>query len=122
MMKRILICDDDDMWLELNSHRLRTYGYEVVVTNTAVDILEQVGKAAPHLIVMDYQMPMVTGAEATLELKQHEHYKSIPVILYSSTDTIATVAEECGADAFLIKSLDEQLAMLAAEMIGSEGA
>lgn len=116
-MKRILICDDDDIWLEINSHFLQKEGYEVMVVNTAVDITMVVSLAMPDLVVMDYLMPKVNGAEATMALKGHAQCRQIPVILYSSTRDLVEVARECGADAYLLKSADGALAEMVERMV-----
>ena len=116
-MKRILICDDDDMWLELNSHFLQKEGYEVIVVNSAVDITIVVADAMPDLVVMDYLMPKVNGAEATMALKGDAQCRQIPVILYSSTRDLVEVANECGADAYLLKGVDGKLAELVERMV-----
>lgn len=116
-MKRILICDDDDMWLEINSHSLKKEGYEVIAVNSAINITAIVGHARPDLVVMDYQMPKVNGAEATRALKGHAQCRQIPVILYSSTRDIDAVAVECGADAYLLKSVGGALAELVERLV-----
>jgi CheY-like chemotaxis protein len=53
---------------------------------------------------MDHNMPGITGAEAIKELKAHDAYKSIPIVLVSANNDIAELARDAGADAYFLKS------------------
>ena len=79
-MLRILLVEDNEMNRDMLSRRLSRRGYEVV---TAVDGAEGVAlaaSAAPHLILMDMNLPVLDGWEATRQIKAAPDTNAIPVI------------------------------------------
>ena len=81
---RILVVDDNPTNLEVLCVRLNSQGYEVV---TAVDGEKGVAMAAeqrPDLILMDIQLPIVDGYEATRRIKANPDLRHIPIIAVTS--------------------------------------
>jgi two-component system cell cycle response regulator DivK len=79
-MKRILLVEDNDINREMMRRRLQRRGYEVI---EAVDGLEAISKAQterPVIILMDMNLPVLDGWEATSRLKADGATRSIPVI------------------------------------------
>ncbi len=101
--KRILLVDDDIIVRMPYSQALTRNGYEVLTCESAVDITSVIDRFAPHLILMDHQMPEITGADATRHLKEHPAYRHIPIVIFSSVYNIAELAAEAGADAHIAK-------------------
>jgi len=100
---KILIVDDDAMVRRLYHRILTLKGYSVSTSDTAVRIFNTVAEHVPDIIIMDNQMPIVSGTEAIRQLKSSERFRSIPVILFSSVSNISVLAKECGADSHLSK-------------------
>ena len=83
-MTKILIVEDNEMNRDMLSRRLQRRGYEVIM---AVDGAEGVSLAkseSPHLILMDLSLPVLSGWEATQQLKAAPATRAIPVIALSA--------------------------------------
>ncbi|CAN5358469.1 response regulator [soil metagenome] len=79
-MPKILLVEDNPDNRDMLSRRLERKGYEVV---TAVDGADGVGKASsqkPDLILMDIDLPVFDGYEATRRIKAYEVTQAIPII------------------------------------------
>ena len=79
-MSKILLVEDNELNRDMLSRRLIKRGYDVVI---AVDGAEGVALAKaehPDLILMDMSLPVMTGWDATRELKADPDTKTIPVI------------------------------------------
>jgi two-component system cell cycle response regulator DivK len=84
MTKRILVVEDQEDLRAILRDLLTGSGYEVT---EAVDGFEAVAKAQsrrPDLILMDIQLPIVDGYEATRRIKLHPALKGTPIIAVSS--------------------------------------
>ncbi len=104
--KTILIFDDDKTILNIFSIVLDSIGYNVHTSETSHNIIEIVEKVKPDVIIMDNWIPNIGGIKATQILKQHDEFKSIPVIYCSANSNISTLAETAGAEAYLAKPFD----------------
>ena len=83
-MARILVVDDDETTLVIFRAFLSRAGYEV---ETARDGIEGVEKAAilkPDLIILDINMPKMSGFEAARHLKEKPETKGIPIFILTS--------------------------------------
>jgi CheY-like chemotaxis protein len=107
MQKCILIIDDDDDTLQLTSIILERSDYRVeTLDHCSDDLIEQVDKIKPDIILMDLRIPEIGGAEGTLRIKKDERYHTIPVILFSADKDIENVAIQVGAQGALQKPFD----------------
>ncbi len=101
---KILVCDDDDMLLDLLSFRLEARGFEV---STARDGGEAIALAAqaPDAIVLDAMMPVMDGHEVLRRLRSEPSTARIPVIMLTARrgekDIIGAL--ELGANDYLVK-------------------
>lgn len=102
--KRILIVDDDkEICTALTGVLAPFYDCEWVSDSTKAMV--QIENRLPHLILLDFQMPVVMGTEICIRLKAHRTLRNIPVIFISG---VASVDEkihafECGANDFILK-------------------
>ena len=80
MAKRVLVVEDNELNLKLFSDLLRAHGFLVEPVRDGREAVARAREFAPDLIVMDIQMPHVTGYELILELKADEHLRGIPVM------------------------------------------
>ena len=78
--ERILIVDDNTANLALTSALLRHEGYETRTAEDAQEALAVLEAFHPDLILMDIQLPEVSGLEVTKWLKEDEELRSIPVV------------------------------------------
>ena len=80
MSKTILIVEDNDLNMKLFNDLLQAHGYETVQTMDGRDVLKLAQEHRPDLIIMDIQLPEISGLEVTKMLKADDELKSIPVI------------------------------------------
>lgn len=80
MAKKILIVEDNDLNMKLFNDLLQAHGYETVQTVDGRDALKLVREHSPDLILMDIQLPEISGLEVTKMIKADDDLKDIPVI------------------------------------------
>lgn len=106
MGKRILIIDDSKVVLTVMSDILAGAGYRVSTAEEVVYCNDLIYcKTPPDLILMDINMPLMSGGQKTRIIKNRPKSSHIPVILVSSLgeSALQTIAADCGADGYLVK-------------------
>ena len=76
----ILIVEDNDLNMKLFHDLLEAHGYETLQTKDGLDALRLARQFHPDLILMDIQLPEVSGLEVTKWIKEDDELKMIPVI------------------------------------------
>ncbi len=79
-MKTVLIVEDNDLNMKLFHDLLEAHGYNTIQTKDGMEALSLAREHMPDLILMDIQLPEVSGLEVTKWIKEDEALKSIPVI------------------------------------------
>ncbi len=80
MAKTILIVEDNELNMKLFHDLLEAQGYETIQSRDGMEALKLARTHRPDLILMDIQLPEVSGLEVTKWLKEDDELKSIPVI------------------------------------------
>ena len=80
MSKTILIVEDNDLNMKLLNDLLQAHGYCTLQTMGGRDVVKIARDHNPDLILMDIQLPEISGLELTKMLKADNDLKSIPVI------------------------------------------
>ena len=80
MTKTVLIVEDNELNMKLFHDLLEAHGYATVQTRNGVEVMNLAREHRPDLILMDIQLPEVSGLEVTRWLKDDEELRSIPVI------------------------------------------
>ena len=80
MTKTVLIVEDNELNMKLFSDLLEAHGYATLKTANGIDAIEIARAHKPDLILMDIQLPEVSGLDVTRWLKEDDELKSIPVI------------------------------------------
>lgn len=80
MTKTVLIVEDNELNMKLFNDLLEANGYKTLQSRNGVAAVDLARKHKPHLILMDIQLPEVSGLEVTAWLKQDEELKHIPVV------------------------------------------
>ncbi len=78
--KLVLIVEDNDLNMKLFRDLLQAHGYRTMHTRDGREVLDLVRQYRPSLIIMDIQLPEVSGLEVTKWLKEDAELKSVPVI------------------------------------------
>src|SRR5262249_12414691 len=80
MTKTVLIVEDNELNMKLFHDLLEAHGYQTVDTRNGIEALELARRYRPDLILMDIQLPEVSGLEVTKWLKDDPDLKAIPVV------------------------------------------
>lgn len=78
--KTVLIVEDNELNMKLFHDLLDVNGYRTVQTRNGLEVLELARAHRPDLILMDIQLPEVSGLEVTKWLKEDDQLAAIPVI------------------------------------------
>ena len=78
--KKVLIVEDNDLNMKLFNDLLEAHGYFTLQTKDGVEALRMARQHRPDLILMDIQLPEVSGLEVTKWLKEDDDLRAIPVI------------------------------------------
>ncbi|NWG70065.1 MAG: response regulator [Parvularculaceae bacterium] len=78
--KKVLIVEDNELNMKLFNDLLEAHGYETLQARNGADALRLAAEAGPDLIIMDIQLPEVSGLQATKELKADPKLAMIPII------------------------------------------
>ncbi|HRE60763.1 MAG TPA: response regulator [Micropepsaceae bacterium] len=78
--KTVLIVEDNELNMKLFNDLLDAHGYRTIQTRDGIEALDLARQHKPDLILMDIQLPEVSGLEVTKWLKDDDALKHIPVI------------------------------------------
>lgn len=114
MKAKILIVDDDPDIATMLEDRLQASDYGTVIASDGVQALEKVEQEAPHLMLLDLDMPRLGGLDVLKRLPTVKQAEDIPVIVMTAHGSIEAAVEAMkgGAYDFLTKPLDKDHLLL----------
>jgi two-component system cell cycle response regulator DivK len=80
MQKKVLIVEDNDLNMKLFNDLLVAHGYGTLQTKDGVEALALARQHHPDLILMDIQLPEVSGLQVTQWIKEDDDLRTIPII------------------------------------------
>ncbi|MEI7840660.1 MAG: response regulator [Methylococcaceae bacterium] len=92
-MMKILIVEDDEMVRDMLLRHLQRRNYTVIVARNGEESISVASLERPDLILMDLNMPVMDGLEATRLIKRNPITAHIPVIMLSGHTMPSHVAE-----------------------------
>ena len=78
--KTVMVVEDNDLNMKLFHDLLEAHGYNILQTKDGMEALRLAREHRPDLILMDIQLPEVSGLEVTKWIKEDDDLKSIPVV------------------------------------------
>jgi two-component system cell cycle response regulator DivK len=78
--KTVLIVEDNELNMKLFHDLLIAHGYATIKTRNGLEALDLARRHRPDLILMDIQLPEVSGLEITKWLKEDDELRTIPVV------------------------------------------
>ena len=113
MQKKILVVEDEESLLKLESILLTTKGYLVQGVTTGLAALEAIDEEMPDLVLLDVMLPKMDGFEVCSRIKQNPATKHIPVILLTAKKTPEDISRghEVGADQYVTKPFKSAMVM-----------
>lgn len=85
--QRILVADDNDLNQDIISDLLADCGSEVILANDGQEALKLLQKEAFDVVLMDIQMPVMDGIEATKQIRLNPELKNLPIIALTASAT-----------------------------------
>jgi len=104
---KILVVEDNELNLKLFCDLLRAHGYETEPVRDGRDALARARDFAPDLVVMDIQMPHISGLELIERLKADEDLRAIPIMAvtaYAAKGDEERI-REAGAEGYVSKPI-----------------
>lgn len=110
-MSKILIVDDEILFIKVVQKNLEANGYEVITANDGLEGLEKTESEHPDLILLDIVMPNMDGYTMLREIRKNENIKDIVVILCSGKVTLNLEEDilKAEADAYIAKPFDSSV-------------
>ena len=102
----ILVVDDDAPILLLMRNLLREFGFEPLAANNGPVALEQARQHRPDLVLLDRNMPGMSGDEVLRQLRQEAELAATPVLILSGEPMEAEELERMGATGAVLKPFD----------------
>src|SRR6201991_4157867 len=78
--KTVLIVEDNELNMKLFHDLMEAHGYNILQTRDGMEALKLARQHRPDLILMDIQLPEVSGLEVTKWIKEDDDLRAIPVI------------------------------------------
>ncbi|PIQ89095.1 MAG: hypothetical protein COV72_04690 [Candidatus Omnitrophica bacterium CG11_big_fil_rev_8_21_14_0_20_42_13] len=107
-MSRVMIIDDDKLFVEEAAETLKLSGYKVHLFTDAEEALAQIGGIMPAAVLVDLKMSPVSGFKFTAELRKLPKLANIPVIGmtgFYANDEHRPLIRICGIEKCLIKPI-----------------
>jgi CheY-like chemotaxis protein len=103
----VLVVDDHPQAQVLLSRFLKRMGYRVEIASNGLEAVEAVIRERPDIVIMDVEMPVMGGYEATERIRGAAHERWLPIVFLSATpDSGALIrALERGGDDYLVKPI-----------------
>ena len=107
MSEKILIVEDNELNMKLFNDLLEAHGYRTVTTRDGTTAVDLAIEEKPDLILMDIQLPEVSGLDITRQIKDNDDLKHVPIIAVTAfamkgdEDKI----RECGCNGYVSKPI-----------------
>lgn len=102
----ILVVDDDAPILLLMRNLLREFGFEAVSADSGEQALAEAQKRTPDLILLDRNMPGMTGDEVVRKLRSRDELSSVPILILSGEPIAPDEITRMGATGAVLKPFD----------------
>jgi len=105
-MKKLLLVEDDPFIRDITSIKLVEHGYTVIIAHDGESGLTQIDTEQPDLVLLDLDLPDMSGLDVLSHLKSTIDLKAIPVIIFSNNDDATTKdkALAIGIEGFFVKA------------------
>jgi CheY-like chemotaxis protein len=104
----VLIVEDNDANIDLLDRRLRKRGFETVLARDGREALELAAAARPAIVLMDLEMPVMSGLEAIVALRADPALAATPALALTAhaTPDMRDRCARAGFDGFVTKPID----------------
>lgn len=119
-MHTCLVVDDSRVIRKVSRHILESLGFAVSEAEDGMQGLEQCCKAMPDLILLDWNMPVMTGIEFVTQLRATPGGDRPKVVFCTTENDVSHIraAISAGADEYIMKPFDHETLQLKLQFVG----
>lgn len=120
MMKTCLIVDDSRVIRKVSRHMVETLGLAVEEAENGQDALTKCFDGMPDVILLDWNMPVMSGIEFIGRLRQTPGGDRPKVVFCTTENDVAHIREalEAGADEYVMKPFDHETLQIKLQLVG----
>ena len=121
-MKKCLVVDDTKTIRKIIAKIMSNLGYDVIEAEDGEDALENFFLNPVDVIVMDFDMPVVSGVDVLYKIRTTKAIKQPKIIIISSVYDEENISQamDGGADDFIIRPLDSDIIATKLKLLGME--
>jgi DNA-binding response OmpR family regulator len=103
--RTILVCDDNELLVELLTFRLENKGYDVLIARNGAEAVKLAEEQLPDAIILDMMMPVMDGQLVLRRLRNQPETAPIPVIMLTARKQERDIVDafDLGANDYLVK-------------------
>ncbi|MGB7418968.1 MAG: response regulator [Erythrobacter sp.] len=119
-MKTCLIVDDSRVIRKVSRHILETLGFETQEAENGAEALEACEAAMPDVVLLDWNMPVMTGIEFLVQLRKRPGGDTPKVVFCTTENDVAHIREaiSAGADEYVMKPFDHETIQIKLQLVG----
>ncbi len=119
-MKTCLIVDDSRVIRKVSRHILETLGFTVEEAENGKLALDACANAMPDVVLLDWNMPVMTGIEFLVHLRQQPGGAAPKVVFCTTENDVAHIREaiSAGADEYVMKPFDHETLQIKLQLVG----
>ncbi|MEO6153301.1 MAG: response regulator [Croceibacterium sp.] len=120
-MKTCLIVDDSRVIRKVSRHIVESFGFTVSESENGQEALVQCAAAMPDLILLDWNMPVMSGIEFIVALRKQAGGDRPKVVFCTTENDVAHIREAiaAGADEYVMKPFDHDTLQIKLQLIGA---
>ena len=119
-MKTCLVVDDSKVIRKVARHILETLNFNVREAGDGREALDACLTESPDVVLLDWNMPVMTGIEFIHELRKHEGGDKPKVVFCTTENDVAHIREaiSAGADEYVMKPFDHETLQIKLQLVG----
>ena len=119
-MKSCLIVDDSRVIRKVSRHILETLGFHVEEAENGQEGLDKCAETMPDVVLLDWNMPVMTGIEFIVHLRQVPGGDKPKVVFCTTENDVAHIREaiNAGADEYVMKPFDHETLQIKLQLVG----
>jgi two-component system, chemotaxis family, chemotaxis protein CheY len=119
-MKTCLVVDDSKVIRKVSRHILESLDFNVEEAGNGAEALTHCSESVPDFILLDWNMPVMSGIEFIKALRQREITNQPKVVFCTTENDIAHIREaiHAGADEYVMKPFDRETLHIKLQLIG----
>lgn len=119
-MKHCLIVDDSRVIRKVSRHILESLGFTVDEAENGREGLERCTQSMPDVVLLDWNMPVMSGIEFIVQLRRREGSDKPKVVFCTTENDVAHIREaiSAGADEYVMKPFDHETLQIKLQLVG----